>query len=110
MADDSSWIDDGYADSEPSAYGTDGAAKYLAWFESKYGAQKRFWPGLVGDCAERAAAIVRYGSPYFVVVKPYKRGLKAVAEQDGKYRWSHPLRVILQLDRDGFVCTTPYVG
>ena len=105
--DDGSWFDDA---SEPSGHGVDGAARYLAWFEATYGPQKKAWPGLVGDCPERAAAIVRWASPYFVVVKPYKRGLKSSAAEDAKYLWSHPLRVVLQLDKDGYVAKTPRVG
>jgi hypothetical protein len=106
MADEDSY--DSYEDSEPSGYGHSGAEKYLAWFEAKYGPQKRAWPGLVGDCPERVAAIVRYGSPYFVVVKQHKRSLKASIADE--LQWSHPLRVVLQLDKDGFVAKTPRVG
>lgn len=106
MSDTESWLDDGT--SEASAL--DNAEKYLAWFEARRGPQKRAWPGLVGDIPERAAAIVRFGSPYFVVIQPFKKSVKANAELEESFKWEHPLRVVLKLDKDGYVAKTPRVG
>jgi len=64
------------------------------------------WPGLVGDCVDRAEAIVRYGSPYYVICVPYKDRVS------GRFRpgQDDPLRVIFYLDQNGYIATTPYAG
>jgi hypothetical protein len=81
------------------------AENYLAWYESTYWPCKRRWPGLVGDCIERASCIIKYATPYHVQVHPYKVSRK-MARDFG----TDPLRVILFVDQQGFVATTPRVG
>lgn len=66
---------------------------------------KTSWPGLVGDCVERAQAIIEFGTPYYVVIKTYN-SLK-------KYDTAcvnDCLRVKLYLDKDNYVAITPKVG
>ena len=65
---------------------------------------KTYWPGLVGDCLERAKAIIEFGTPYYVVTKQYD-----------KLRTFQPslvdcLRVIVYLDKDNYVAVGPKVG
>jgi hypothetical protein len=75
-------------------------------FERRNGPLDTRWPGLVGDCVDRGEAIVRYGSPYYVISVPYKERLS------GRFRpgQQDPLRVIFYLDQHGYIATTPYVG
>lgn len=65
---------------------------------------KTVWPGLVGDCLERAKAIIEFGTPYYVVTKKYDK-LKAFEPSV-----LDCLRVVLYLDKDNYVAITPKVG
>jgi hypothetical protein len=65
---------------------------------------KTHWPGLVGDCLERAKAIIEFGSPYYVVTKPYDK-LKVFEASIVDC-----LRVIVYLDKDNYVAVAPKVG
>ena len=62
------------------------------------------WPGLVGDCLERAQAIIEFGTPYYIVTKKYDK-LKAFEPTIVDC-----LRVVVYLDKDGYVAVTPKVG
>ena len=75
---------------------------YLAWFEAHNGPQERSWPALVGDCVQRAVAIIRYASPFYTVVVRFK--------EPYEYGEVDPLRVVLYLDENGYVAHTPVVG
>lgn len=63
------------------------------------------WPGVVGSDANRAKAIVRSSGNYHVEIQVYKQAKKALAPSD-----HNPWRVILYVDKDGFVAITPRVG
>ena len=76
--------------------------EYLAWFEARNGPVPRAWPALVGDCVQRAAAIIRYASPFYVIVVHFK--------EHYEYGEADPLRVVLHLDLNGYVAHTPVVG
>ena len=76
--------------------------EYLAWFEARNGPVPRSWPALVGDCVQRAAAIIRYASPFYVVLVHFK--------EHYEYGEPDPLRVVLHLDLHGYVAHTPVVG
>ena len=78
---------------------------YLAWYESTYWPCKRSWPNLVGDCVERATCIIKYATPFHVEVHPYK-----VSQKTSRHFGTDPLRVILFVDPQGFVATTPRLG
>jgi len=80
--------------------------KFFQWFVKHNGYPKRKWPGVVGDWPYRASASVRFNSPYYTVESHYKRGQKYQTNW-GPY---DPLRVILYLDKHGFVAKTPRVG
>ena len=69
---------------------------------------KSEWPELVGDCVERATAIVRFGSPYYVTTQLYKEGLRAPRADDTNLY--DPLRVIFFLDSQGYIAVTPRRG
>lgn len=60
------------------------------------------WPNLVGDVVERASAIIRWCTRYHVRVQ--RLGDPPL---DAEFNLS---RVILYLDKDGFVSRTPRVG
>jgi hypothetical protein len=62
---------------------------------------KKSWPNLVGDTVERATAIIRWCTRYQVWVR--KHGEAPPSD-------SLPYRVVLYLDKDGFVSRTPRVG
>lgn len=66
---------------------------------------KTSWPNAVGDCVERASAIIRWCSPYYVEVHPYKVSRKTYRNFGYDDR-----RVILFVDAQGYVATTPRVG
>jgi hypothetical protein len=76
--------------------------EYLAWFETHNGPVPRSWPALVGDCVSRASAIIRYASPFYVVVVAFK--------DHYEYGEVDPIRVVLYLDKDGFIARTPVAG
>ena len=62
------------------------------------------WPNAVGDCLERAQAIIEFGTPYYVTTKLYN---KLHHSPGGLYDC---LRVVIYLDSKGFVAITPKVG
>jgi hypothetical protein len=62
---------------------------------------KTSWPNLVGDNVERASAIIRWGTRYLVWICRHGQ-----APPDDVV----PYRVVLYLDKDGFVARTPRVG
>lgn len=71
------------------------------------------WPALVGMDLDRAAAIVRWESPYYVVVKPFKKTRTCIRPLlfDGNGNVSEDAyRVVLWADPDGYVALTPIVG
>jgi hypothetical protein len=59
------------------------------------------WPNLVGDNVERASAIIKWCTRYQVWVR--RLGEEPVTD-------FVPYRVVLYLDKDGFVARTPRVG
>ena len=65
---------------------------------------KTAWPNLVGDCIERATAIVEFGTPYYVVHKKFNK--LNIARPDV----FDCLRVIFYLDKDNYIAITPKVG
>ena len=89
----------------PDAY--ESGPLFYDWFEAHEGPLKFAWPSVVGSDAVRAECIVRFGSPFYVTKEPYKLSRKAHATRTYTY---DPLRVILFLDAQGCVATTPRVG
>jgi hypothetical protein len=63
------------------------------------------WPNAVGDCVERAQAIIEFGTPYYVIKKSYNK-LKH-SDSEGLFDC---LRVVLYLDTKGYVAIKPKVG
>jgi hypothetical protein len=94
--------DDATSESSGSTRPPSDPYEYLAWYEDHYGPQPRAWPALVGDCVQRATAIVRFCSPFYTIVVPFKQPFE-YGEQD-------PLRVVLHLDDNGYVAHTPVTG
>lgn len=85
---------------------TDPREVVRAW-EALYGILPRRWPALVGDIPQRASAVVTYGTPYYVDVRDYKESFSRKRPYAGPY---DPLRIVLFLDRDGYVAITPKTG
>lgn len=67
--------------------------------------ERKSWPNLVGSDAARAQAIVRSQGNYYIVLDDYKATRKV---QEAKA--FNPWRVIIYLDKDGYVAITPRVG
>lgn len=85
---------------------TDPREVIRAW-ETLYGILPRRWPALVGDIPQRASAVVTYGTPYYVDIRDYKESMIHKRPYAGPY---DPLRVVLFLDRDGYVAISPKTG
>lgn len=67
--------------------------------------RKAVWPNAVGDEVTRASCIIKWWNPDIeVIVHEYK----ATKQQATRYLNKH--RVILFVDKAGFVAVTPYVG
>lgn len=65
---------------------------------------KLAWPSLVGCDVARAAAVIRYGTPYSIEVHTYEIVRKAPLFQSSRQNCVH-----LYVDKDGYIATTPRV-
>lgn len=69
------------------------------------------WPEVVGMDAWRAKRIIRWGNHLHVLCRPLKRSYQLALDSDtDSFTSEAASRVILYLDKDGYVAKTPYIG
>lgn len=78
-------------------------------YEQQKRSWPRSWPNLVGDTVERARAVITFQTDYFIEVVPFKGQPRVYMDKEGA-EYTPGRRVMLFLDKDGFVARTPVVG